>query len=110
MFKKSERLTRPQFETFFKTSKRFQTDTITCLYSPFAMTHASVVVGKKVAKKAHDRNSIRRRIYGVAYRQLKKEQRTGVYIFLTKPAFTSLTKKQQLESVQNVLSRITMSQ
>lgn len=110
MFKKSERLTREQFEEFFKKGKRFQTETITCLYTPLPQTHVAIVVGKKVAKKAHDRNLIRRRAYGAAYRRIKKEKYKGVYIFLTKPSFASLTKKQQLESVQKVLSRITMSQ
>tara|TARA_B100001179_G_C18364879_1_gene306518 strand:- start:200 stop:532 length:333 start_codon:yes stop_codon:yes gene_type:complete len=109
MFSKKERLTRAAFTEYFKTGKRLHSDVATLIYQPCPTTHVAVVVGKKVLKKAHERNAARRRIYGVLYRTLKKSNQTGVYIFLTKPTFTSLTKKQQQEAVQNLLKRITLS-
>lgn len=108
MFKKTARLTRTQFTTYFKNGKRFHTPECTLLYTPLAQTHAAVVVGKKIYKKAHDRNQLRRRLYGVLYRQLKNQPSTGVYILLPKPAITSLSKAAQRTVVQNLLNRITI--
>lgn len=109
MFKKAERLSRSQFDTFFRSGKRVQTENLTGVYAPHPARHIAVVVGKKVAKRAHDRNAIRRRVYGVLYRMLSSAETTGVFIVLTKPNFTSLTKKQQREAVQNIFKRITLS-
>lgn len=108
MFNKQQRLTRPEFDEFFKTGKRHHSDVLTLIHTIHPNTHIAVVVGKKVAKKSHDRNTLRRRVYGVVYRELKNNPQTGVFIFLTKPSFASLTKKQQREAVQNLLKRITL--
>ena len=80
MFKKSERLSRAQFDTFFRSGKRIQTEKLTLIYSPYPTRHIAVVVGKKVAKKAHERNMIRRRLYGVMYRMLQTSDTRGVFI------------------------------
>lgn len=109
MFNKQQRLTRAAFAAVFKSGTRYHSDSLTLIHEPQDTTHAAVVVGKKVAKKAHDRNSLRRRIYGVAYQILKKCNQGGVFIFLTKARFATLTKKQQREAVQNILKRITLS-
>jgi ribonuclease P protein component len=110
MFKKSERLSRVQFDSFFKSGRRINSNHLTLSYHVFPQRHIAVVVGKKVAKKAHERNALRRRVYGVSYRELQKGEQKGVFIVLTKPTFASLTKKQQQEEVQKLLSRITLSQ
>jgi ribonuclease P protein component len=110
MFAQSERLSRATFDTYFQSGKRIQSPFLTLVYTPHTERHASVVVGKKVAKKAHERNHIRRRVYGVLYRELVKNDVRGVFIVLTKPAFASLNKKEQREEVQKILSRITLSQ
>jgi ribonuclease P protein component len=109
MFARSNRLSRPQFEHFFKTGKRINSPELTVVYAPHTNTHAAAVVGKKVARKAHDRNRLRRRIYGVLYRALKKLPQPGVYIVIAKPAYAKLSKPQQLESVQKILNRITIA-
>lgn len=110
MFKKSERLSRAQFDGFFKSGRRINSNDLALSYHAYPQRHVAVVVGKKVAKKAHERNELRRRVYGVLYRELQKEDQKGVFIVLTKPAFASLTKKLQREEVQKLLSRITLSQ
>jgi ribonuclease P protein component len=109
MFKKAERLTRSQFDDFFRSGRRFQTEQLSLIYTPYSRRHIGVVVGKKVARKAHERNAIRRRVYGVLYRSLTDAKATGVYIILTKPSFASLTQTEQREAVQNILKRITLS-
>lgn len=54
----------------------------------------SVVVGKKVAKKAHDRNRIKRRIYEIV-RELKTEGKSnGIYIIIAKPVIKDLNKSE----------------
>lgn len=110
MFKNSERLSRGGFDTYFKTGKRIQGPHLTLIYQAAKQRHVSVVVGKKVFKKAHDRNQLRRRVYGVLYRTLTQNNQTGVFIVLTKPSITSLTKKAQIDAVQKLLSRITLTQ
>lgn len=110
MFKKSERLSRAAFEEYFTSGRKQHSEQITLVHSPHKNLHVSVVVGKKVAKKAHDRNSIRRGVYGIAYRLLKKTNKTGVFIFLTKPKFSTLSRKQRHETVQNIIKRITLAE
>lgn len=108
MLKKKERLTRSEFTKFFKTGSRTHSPHLSLIYSPGIELHGAVVVSKKVAKQAHERNTLRRRVYGQLYSKLKGNY-TGVYIVLLKPPFASLTKNEQIESVQKLLSRITMS-
>jgi len=108
MFKKSERLGRADFTHYFKCGKRQHTDVLTLVHQTHNELHVSVVVGKKVAKKAHDRNALRRRVYGQLYARLKGKA-SGVFIVVVKPEFARLTRMQQLESVQKMLTRITMS-
>jgi ribonuclease P protein component len=50
-----------------------------------------VVVSKKVAKKAHDRNRLRRRLYALLRELIPSEM---VCIVVAKPAITHLTKSQ----------------
>lgn len=108
MLKKTDRLSRTEFGHFFKTGQRFHSPTFSILYTPHKELHASVVVSKKVAKRANLRNELRRRVYGQLYIKLKGIH-TGVFIVLLKPAFAALTKNEQKESVQKMLTRITMS-
>lgn len=106
MFKRSERLNRTQFSEFFNRSKRIQGEHITVLYSPAPTFFGAVVVGKKVAKKAHDRNRIRRRLYA-CLRVLKLEHAlTGAYILVAKPKITSLSKRAFMNEVPKELGQV----
>lgn len=109
MFKQAERLSRPQFTEFFRTGARQHGKYLSLIYTPYPTRHVAVVVGKKVSKKAHERNRLRRRVYGQLYRLLKKETKNGVYILVVKPPFLTLTKQDQLTEVQNLVNRVTMS-
>ena len=108
MFKKAERLSRSEFERYFKSGKRYTTPNLTLIHTPHPQLHVGVVVSKKVDKKAHERNQLRRRVYGKLYRALKPTK-TGVFIMLLKPPFKSLAKNEQTQEVQKILNRITMS-
>ena len=54
----------------------------------------SVVVGKKVAKKAHDRNKIKRRIYEIVRGLKTQGEVKGVYIIIAKPIIKDLSKSE----------------
>lgn len=100
MLKKSERLTKKQFDSFFAQGKRFHFPYCTIVYTPQSDGfHGAVVVGKKVAKRAVDRNTIRRRVYSQLYSLVKETGRTGVYIVLIKPGFIALPRSQAAEEI-----------
>ena len=78
MLAKSERLSVTEFDQYFKTGKRFHFTHCTIIYSPLATLHGSVVVGKKVSKKAVIRNTIRRRVYAQLRNVCDIHAKTGV--------------------------------
>jgi len=90
MFSKKERLSKGKFDRFFRIGKRYHSDNFTLIYLPFGSIKSAVVVGKKVFKKAVDRNLLRRRVYSVLREVLTKQVGTGVYLILTKPTAAAL--------------------
>ncbi len=65
------RLSRTDFATVFAKGKRIHSKHATLILMPNKDLALSVVVSKKVAKKAVDRNTLKRRVYALAvpYRQ-----------------------------------------
>jgi ribonuclease P protein component len=106
MLPKSQRLSRRAFEGYFRSGRRYHSDTLTVVYTPHTTFKAAVVVAKKVAKQAHERNTIRRRLYTALAHFKKNSQTTGVYIVLTKPAVADLTRLEQPAALESVLSQI----
>jgi ribonuclease P protein component len=104
MLTRAERLNRSEFSTFFNRGRRINSPHLTLVISPHSQFHGSVVVGKKVAKRAVLRNTIRRRIYAALYR-LKRGGSRGVFIIVVKPSFALLTKKQAAEETANLIER-----
>lgn len=107
MLKKSRRLTKRQFGEFFRNGARFHSPFCQLVYSKSKGFHGAVVVGKKVFKRAVDRNRLRRRVYNILYRLLKDGGQGGVYIVITKPSaasasFTEL--KKDLEKLFNTIN------
>ncbi len=93
MLAKNERLNRADFSKYFAVGRRIHGQYLTIINSPNPVFKGSVVVGKKVAKKAHDRNRIKRRLYSIL-RELKETTKaTGIFILITKPAIKTLSKK-----------------
>jgi ribonuclease P protein component len=89
MLKKKERLTRAEFDAAFAAGKRVHSPLLQVIVAPSPSFHGAVVVGKKVYKKAVDRNKLRRQLYAIVYQFSKKD---GVlaktFITITKPAIT----------------------
>lgn len=105
MLKKTERLSRTDFNTFFKKGRRHNTEHISVIFTPHPSFHASVVVGKKVHKHAVVRNTLRRRVYGQLY-VLKSLNNTGVFIVILKPSFNTLTKAAGRADLKLLIERI----
>jgi ribonuclease P protein component len=108
MLKKSERVARSDFGTFFKKGRRLHGDFVTAVVSPFPSFHASVVVSKKVSKQAVDRNTYRRRVYAQLY-TLKKRDFNGVVIVTLKPTFSTLSKNMARAEIDALIVRILKS-
>lgn len=108
MLKKSERITRSDFNTFFKKGKRLSSEHIMAIVSLSPNFHASVVVSKKVSKQAVLRNTYRRRVYAQLY-TLKKREFKGVVIVTLKPSFASLTKAEAKAVIEALVVRIMKS-
>jgi ribonuclease P protein component len=106
MLKKKERLTRKEFDRSFSVGKRLHSPYLQLIYEESALPHGSVVVGKKVAKKAVDRNRLRRRIYGVLYEFQKKEPRPLTIILIAKPGLFTLQRSVVSQQVRELLQRL----
>lgn len=109
MLKKKERLTKKEFDRFFSLGRRYHSPAFSLIYSPTPEFHGAVVVGKKVYKKAVDRNRLRRQLYNIIYRASQEKNLKGVYIVLSKPpakeaSFSEL--RDVLEAVINLTTNI----
>jgi ribonuclease P protein component len=106
MLKKTERLNRAAFSTYFASGKRTHGTYLTIITAPAGTLLSSVVVGKKVSKKAPTRNSIKRRIYAQVGTLAKKVGYTGVVIIITKPGVIHLSKKDFQVAIGEELGRV----
>jgi ribonuclease P protein component len=106
MFTKKQRLTRAEFDRFFAVGKRLHSPSLTLIYAKSDEPHAAVVVGKKVAKKAVDRNTLRRRIYGLVYEHLKADKNPYTIIAIAKSSFVKLTRNEAREETKKLLAKL----
>lgn len=105
MLRKTKRLTTAAFDQYFKAGKRYHSPHFTVVYTPTKDFHAAVVVGKKVSKKAVDRNRLRRQIYSRLYTLHQNGQLEGTLIVLTKPSATTLGKSLT-EAISSIITGI----
>lgn len=106
MLKKQERLSRQEFSAHFAVGKRIHTELFSLIYSPGSVLKASAVVSKKVAKKAHERNTLRRRIYATLATLRSEAGFSGTVIVVAKPALASLSRPVQRERLTAALSAL----
>jgi len=109
MIKKSSRLTRTQFSEYFNSGRRHHFTHFTLIYLPTPTFACAVVVGKKVAKGAVRRNTLKRRVLArLAY--LHKEQTLkGVFIIILKPSYNTLTRTAANEFMSKSIAAFTQS-
>jgi len=107
MFKKSNRLSKSEFSEYFRTGNKKHFPHLTIIRSKEEeKTKVSVVVGKKVAKSAVRRNTLRRRVYAVLKKLDTPTNPLGVLIVVLKPSFNSLTRKTAEEFVQESIAEV----
>jgi len=92
MLKKVHRLSRTQFTEYFRIGKRYHFEHLTIIHSPAPVFLCAVVVGKKVAKSAVRRNTLKRRVSARLSQVHKEQELTGVLIIILKPSFNSLSR------------------
>jgi len=105
MLAKKERLSKKEFDYVFKNGRRVHTPTLQLIYLPDGDFHGAVVVGKKVYKKAVDRNRLRRRLYGALYRYHKQNTLSGTYILVAKPSLREASKENFSATVEAALQQ-----
>ncbi|MFC1653692.1 ribonuclease P protein component [Patescibacteria group bacterium] len=76
MISKAYRLNRSDVEIVKTSSKKERSPLFTLLYSPNKKNHCrfSVIVSKKIAKNATDRNRLKRKIYSILKSDQKQNQ------------------------------------
>ncbi len=108
MLPKQERLGRAEFSKYFAIGKRVSGPYFTWVVTPAPIFKAAVVVSKKVAKKAHERNRLKRRLYhGFSRTQFGSKDRQGVYLLFVKPAAATLSKVALAQEFIAALTRVT---
>lgn len=110
MLPKKERLSRVEFNQFFSVGKRHHSPSLQIIFAPHTSLHVSVVVSKKIAKRAVVRNKIRRRIYDIVRNYRSKEAIRGVFIFMVKqPVATmpyNVLKTEVVSGIHAVVKKI----
>ncbi len=106
MLARANRLRRAEFNEYFKRGKRLHGDHFTVVYVADSDFKVSVVVSKKVAKKAHDRNRLKRQIYGFVGLLSKETNVAGVFMIYPKLALTKLVTQKRKEVIKGELSRL----
>ena len=110
MLSRQQRLTRPAFAQVYKAGRRIHTKNLTGILIPASTQKAAVVVSKKVAKKAHERNKIRRRLYALLRGEWKEKKPLSWCVFITKPSLARLTSRQFTTEIKKEIAHILNSQ
>lgn len=82
MLQKKERLSREAFSRFFYSGKRIRSGSFDLVYTPYPTFHGSVVISKKVASRATQRNKLRRTVYSLLWELKTKYAVAGVFILI----------------------------
>ncbi len=108
MIAQENRIARAEFMNYLR-GKRHAGVAFTVTVSPAPSLKVSVVVSKKVAKRAVDRNRLRRRAYGVIERWVQLSQFVGVVIVQYKPGALRLSRLTLQTELESLLAQISDS-
>jgi ribonuclease P protein component len=106
MVASSSRIPRAAFAAFFASGKRYHGPHMTIVVNPSDSLGVSVVVSKKVAKKAVDRNRLRRRAYGVVERYAKVMPTPHALIVQYKPGALTASRHTLALELSSLLAQI----
>ncbi len=104
MLKKQQRLSTASFNEVFKIGRRLHTPYFQVVYLQSTDFHASVVVGKKVAKTAVLRNRLRRQVYGVLSRCQHPDQLPYTLIVIAKPPLGGLVRREVVTAAHELVT------
>ncbi len=110
MLAKQQRVSRTEFMAALAAGRRYHSPLLSLTVVPGQLVKASVVISKKVAKKAHDRNRLRRRMYAVIQDLAATSVLSGTFIVQAKPPLASLTKRQFFTEVPKQIAQLLNSQ
>ena len=80
MVKKKQKLSRNDFSSLLKQGKRVHGSLFSLTYSKAQNVKVGVVVSKKVARKAVERNLLRRRVYAVLEKKIQDGVLSNVHL------------------------------
>jgi ribonuclease P protein component len=103
------RISRAAFPAILKSGQRYHGTFVSAVAISSLSPQISVVVSKKVAKSAVDRNRLRRRVYGVAERFIAEASLPATVIFLLKPGALRATRQVIAAETMALLAQITKS-
>ncbi len=105
MFKKSYRLDTSQFKEVFNFGKTIKSALFLVKSKENGIRHSrfAVVVSKKVAKKAHDRNYLKRRTYN-AIKEIYKDFPVADYIFILNSGVKDIQYSNLIKNIKETFS------
>jgi ribonuclease P protein component len=109
MVEKHARISRADFPAIMQSGRRFHSTSVSAVVVFGVLPRVSVVVSKKVAKSAVDRNRLRRRVYGVVERFMAEQPLSATVIFLLKPGALRVPRQTFASEVAGLLAQITKS-
>jgi len=111
MFKKNNRLSKVEFSEFYTKGIKKHFPHLTIITHPSNKTKVSVVVGKKVAKSAVRRNTLRRRVYASLKNfEIKNKKSLGIFIVVVKPSYNTIPRKQSEEFLLESIAQVVKSE
>lgn len=106
MLPKKERLTRDQFSRSFSVGKRIHLPYLQLIVDSTSESfHGSVVVSKKVYKKATDRNALRRKLYAIMSVFYKQNISKATCIIIVKPNIKEISRLKLSEDLKELLKK-----
>ncbi len=103
MFAQSQRLDRSAFTDTYAHGRKVHMPAFLLVYAPAPLHKAAVVVGKKVARSAVARNTLKRRLYAALYEAQVHE---GHIILITKPVAKAYSYVRLYTEIIIALSRV----
>ena len=106
MLPQKERLSRELFNRSFSVGKRIHLPYLQLIVdSTSSSFHGSVVVSKKVYKKATDRNKLRRQLYAIMSTFYREHVSKATCIIIVKPNIKEVPRLKIREDLQELLKK-----
>ena len=106
MLPQKERLTREQFNRSFSVGKRLHLPYLQLIIDSTSDSfHGSIVISKKVYKKAVERNKLRRQLYAVLSAFHKTSEVRATYMVIVKPTIKGTSLLEVSSELKELLQK-----